>query len=372
MGASLVFFPSLPPNKFSPFPMQQGRARQPIFFLYEVPPKHAAQQAPQRPQERPFATTTTRPRYGADHSEPGPCRGAKDSLPHLVALWTRLRKVPRGEHVRLAQAAEAFARAAMATEDTRWRRQALHSLIRELDRQHAALATRLSRERRDCPVTHVARNQVVMIKRHVRAVMRAHELAMHDGGDATVYGAPLPNQAARAECWTECARMDEDAMTVLRGLAYDASPFSSGGAADRQHGRDRDGALDSLRHLAYCIQPAHTKGTTASVALKMKRSASQVAQTATCSSPVPSRPPLSSVSGEWTGAGGGKHAGSPTCHGTSGKISRFFVARRAAVPGQAASAVSVSKATVAAHLLRSRFFAPSLRDRTTHCRVVSC
>ena len=121
--------------------------------------------------------------------------------------------------------------AAVATEDTRWRRAALHSLIRELDRQHAALATRLSRERRDCPVTHVARNQVVMIKRHVRAVMRAHELAMHDGGDATVYGAPLPKQAARAECWTECAKMDEDAMTALRGLAYDASPFSSGGAA---------------------------------------------------------------------------------------------------------------------------------------------
>ena len=84
--------------------MQEGRARQPIFFLYEVPPKHAAQQAPQRPQERPFATTTTRPRYGADHSEPGPCGGAKDSLPHLVALWTRLRKVPRGEHARLARA----------------------------------------------------------------------------------------------------------------------------------------------------------------------------------------------------------------------------------------------------------------------------
>ena len=348
---------TLPPLAY---PMQPGGARQPIFFLYEVPPKHAAQQAPQRPQERPFATTAPRPRYGADHSEPGPCGGAKDSLPHLVALWTRLRKVPRGEHVRLAQAAEAFARAAMATEDTRWRRQALHSLIRELDRQHAALATRLSRERRDCPVTHVARNQVVMIKRHVRAVMRAHELAMHDGGDATVHRAPLPNQAARAECWTECAMMDEDAMTVLRGLAYDASPFSSGVAADRQHGRDREGALDCLRHLACCFQPAHTKRKTASLALKMKRCASQLAQTAACSSPVPSRPPLSSVSGEWTGTGGG----------TSGKISRFFVATRA-VPGKAASAVSVNKATAAAHLLRSRFFAPILREKTTRCRVVS-
>lgn len=144
----------------------------PIFIVYDVP-------ALQRPiyrrgmedNERVYVVAAAAAARGETTGKPP--RARSDQLSTLVSLWTQLHQTPRGAHMRLAQAAEHFAHAAMASEDTRWRRHALHSVGRELGRQHAALATRLSRERRACPSTLAARNQVVGVKRLVRAVIRA-------------------------------------------------------------------------------------------------------------------------------------------------------------------------------------------------------
>jgi len=143
---------------------------QPIFFMYDVPAQIGITRA--------VACKTSggpQGRYEIGESmrrhTPGKVRST--ALSDLVCLWSKLRAVPSGAHTRLAQAAEVFARAAVATDDTRWRRQALQSLVRELNRQHAALATRLSRERHACPYTLAARNQVVQVKRLVRSVLQA-------------------------------------------------------------------------------------------------------------------------------------------------------------------------------------------------------
>ena len=124
------------------------------------------------------APASTRAGAATARGQPAPAPGAERAqrakerpLQELTVHWQRLHSVPRGAHGRLARAAEEFARAAIAAQDTGFRRHALQSLVRELDRQHAALATRLSRERRDCPHTTQLRNWVVHVKRRVLAVM---------------------------------------------------------------------------------------------------------------------------------------------------------------------------------------------------------
>jgi hypothetical protein len=136
-------------------------AVQPIFFMYEAPA--AAVVAPPR---RPPPARASRPH------DTSLCGRASGDLRRLASLWSVLsREVPRGAHTRLVQAAEEFALAAMAT-DSRWRRGALQSVLRELDRQHVALATRLSRDRAACPHALAARNRIVLVKQRVRQAMR--------------------------------------------------------------------------------------------------------------------------------------------------------------------------------------------------------
>jgi len=147
-----------------------------VFFTYDVPaqrPVTARIGITRAVACKPSGGPQGRYEIGDNMRRHTPGKDRSTALSDLVCLWSKLRAVPSGAHTRLAQAAEAFARAAVATDDTRWRRQALQSLVRELNRQHAALATRLSRERHACPYTLAARNQVVQVKRLVRSVLRA-------------------------------------------------------------------------------------------------------------------------------------------------------------------------------------------------------
>ncbi len=148
-----------------PSAVRAGAARHPIFCMYEFPSaERAAGEGTARSQPAPAP--------GAERAQ----RARERPLQDLTVHWQRLNSVPRGAHGRLARAAEEFARAAMTAQDTGFRRHALQSLVRELDRQHAALVMRLSRERRDntrdCPHTTQLRNWVVHVKRRVSAVMK--------------------------------------------------------------------------------------------------------------------------------------------------------------------------------------------------------
>ena len=153
-----------------------ARTQHPIFFMYEVPSVAQTRAARRRGQAPPGAEAAQPQRQaGVVANASADIGGTPVPVPRplqdLIVLWQRLHSVPRGAHGRLARAAEEFARAAIAAQDTGFRRHALQSLVRELDRQHAALATRLSRERRDCPHTTQLRNWVVHVKRRVRAAM---------------------------------------------------------------------------------------------------------------------------------------------------------------------------------------------------------
>ena len=154
-----------------------ARTQHPIFFMYEVPSGAQTRAARWRGQAAPTrAHSPERERQAgvvatASAAIGGTPSPAQRPVQDLTALWQRLHSVPRGAHGCLARAAEEFARAAIAAQDTGFRRHALQSLVRELDRQHAALATRLSRERRDCPQTTQLRNWVDHVKRRVRAAM---------------------------------------------------------------------------------------------------------------------------------------------------------------------------------------------------------
>ncbi len=154
-----------------------ARTQHPIFFMYEVPSVAQTRAARRRGQAPPGAEAAQPQRQaGVVANASADIGGTPVPVPRplqdLIVLWQRLHSVPRGAHGRLARAAEEFARAAIAAQDTGFRRHALQSLVRELDRQHAALATRLSRERRDCPHTTQLRNWVVHVKRRVSAVMK--------------------------------------------------------------------------------------------------------------------------------------------------------------------------------------------------------
>jgi len=156
--------------------MYKQENKQPIFFLYEFP---AAPQPPSSCKRSEFDAEWRPSSNGNGHLASATAmkvKGDEGQLSSLISMWTQLRELPRGAHTGLAQAAEEFALAAMGSEDKKWRRNALQSVLRELERQHLALATRLSRERRTCPYTLAARNKVVIIKRRVRAAIQAYVL----------------------------------------------------------------------------------------------------------------------------------------------------------------------------------------------------
>jgi hypothetical protein len=183
----------------------------PIFFMYEVPSGAQTRVARWRGQAAPTrAQSTERERKAgvvatASAAIGGTPSSAQRPVQDLTTLWQRLHSVPRGAHGhgRLARAAEEFARAAIAAQDTGLRRHALQSLVRELDRQHAALATRLSRERRDCPHTTQLRNWVVHVKRRVRAAMLRASAPLdapdHGKGEDAGHGRWPPPRAANLD-----------------------------------------------------------------------------------------------------------------------------------------------------------------------------
>lgn len=150
----------------------QGHTSQPIFFLYEVPVQHGLVVSAQQHGRVCVCVKDGHRRTVDTEGKAAPAPPGRQTS-NLISMWTQLRALPRGAHMSLARAAEEFAFAAMASKDTAWRCQALQSVVRELERQHVALATRLSRERRSCPHTLAARNHVVAIKRLVRAAMCA-------------------------------------------------------------------------------------------------------------------------------------------------------------------------------------------------------
>ena len=254
-----------------------ARAPNPIFFMYEVPAAApAAARAARGGSARP-------PPASAVAGGPGPTDYAEatsrtlrappaSTCPPegLKALWQRLHSVPRGAHGRLVRAAEEFAHAALAAQDAGFRRHALQSLVRELERQHAALATRLSRERRDCPHTTQLRDRVVCVKRRVRAAIvraRAPPDVLEPRGDGSAgHGRRSLPRAADTGTGSLCAghahdRADADDVLGLHQFKYVPGARRAGGvegvngaAASAAHAKACP--LEGLRRLGYRCQPA--------------------------------------------------------------------------------------------------------------------
>jgi len=228
--------------------MYKQENKQPIFFLYEFP---AAQERLHRPScKRCELDAEWRPcSHGNGHQASATAmkvKGDEGQLSSLISMWTQLRELPRGAHTGLAQAAEDFALAAMASEDTKWRRNALQSVIRELERQHLALATRLSRERRTCPYTLAARNKVVILKRRVRAAIQAY-LLEKEGRKAVRESGESGN-----EC-NECSSISHPVFNSLQHFKYAAESREDGlsfiPCKDPEGDDSREDEMDILHNL---------------------------------------------------------------------------------------------------------------------------
>ena len=212
-----------------PSDVRADAACHPISCMYEFPSVRAARPGVSTPAltraeaaERAAGAATARgqpaPAPGAERAQ----RAKERPLQDLTVHWQRLHSLPRGAHGRLARAAEAFAHAAMTAQDTGFRRHALQSLVRELDRQHAALVTRLSRERRDCPHTTQLCNWVVHVKRRVSAVMKRASAPLdapdRGGVDDAAFGRRPPPRAAS---------FDGDNLEQLQAPRVDGSELAS-------------------------------------------------------------------------------------------------------------------------------------------------
>jgi hypothetical protein len=259
----------------------------PISCMYEFPSVRAARPGGSAPAltsaeaaERAAGAATARgqpaPAPGAERAQ----RAKERPLQDLTVHWQRLHSLPRGAHGRLARAAEAFAHAAMTAQDTGLRRHALQSLVRELDRQHAALVTRLSRERRDCPHTTQLRNWVVHVKRRVSAVMKRAsapldapdrggvEDAGHgrwpppraanlDGDNLEQLQAPRVDGSELASCLQQRAPSHDDSSTLSQFVAVaeeEVKEMDAPPGADHAQDIDTDDVADDalgLRQFAY-------------------------------------------------------------------------------------------------------------------------
>jgi hypothetical protein len=262
---------------------------QPIFFLYEVPTRYEAasnksssaalysserQEVLTKRLSTPCDTSTFADKGLSDHI----CQDQQ--LTSLVELWKRLRSVPRGEHIRLVKAAEEFASAAMAAENSSWRRCALQSVIRELDRQHAALATRLSRERRACPQTLAVRHQVVMLKRRLFAVKQVlpgeDETKSYHGTQKGIECEQSYDPSPRREQETMpiCSASDGYLLDWLQGFKFCSGQHTrrggglhndKGSSVDMERGvREapavgKEDLFKSLRELAFCSHTAEKR-----------------------------------------------------------------------------------------------------------------
>lgn len=261
-----------------------ARTQHPIFFMYEVPSGAQTRAARWRGQatrahspERERQAGVVATASSAIGGTPSP---AQRPVQDLTALWQRLHSVPRGAHGCLARAAEAFARAAIAAQDTGFRRHALQSLVRELDRQHAALATRLSRERRDCPHTTQLRNWVVHVKRRVSAVMKRASAPLDapdrggvedagpgrwpppraanlDGDNLEQLQAPRVDGSELASCVQQRAPSHDDSSTLSQFVAVaeeEVKEMDAPPGADHAQDMDSDEDGDEdicLRQFAY-------------------------------------------------------------------------------------------------------------------------